>query len=178
MGLDCYLNYGKRCYCTYNIVRIFVLYIFIYLIIVQFKCEDWKRGGTFNGAYKSVRRTDFYFNKPKPFTSLWYLQKWNGARLRYELELCIWNGNVVSAHGPFACGYYSYMSNFRVKLQSAVENCEKDIADTIYTDAKVILASEGLSAFVALHQRIWARNQTFNWQLKVLEIYVTDTNTA
>ena len=52
----------------------------------------------------SVDGTDFRIPQQKPFSTSWYLHKFNGPALQYKLAVSIIGGDIVWVNGPFKPG--------------------------------------------------------------------------
>lgn len=61
----------------------------------------------------SVDGTDFKICEPMPFDTKWYSYKFNGAGLRYEVNICIDTGLIVWLHGPFKYGQFNDLRIFQ-----------------------------------------------------------------
>ena len=64
--------------------------------------------------------TDCMIQKPIPFNAKWYSHKFNGAGLRYEVEVSIEGGNIIWVHGPFPFGKYSDLRIFRLQMKTSL----------------------------------------------------------
>ena len=58
----------------------------------------------------SLNSIDFPINKPYPFLDKWFSHKFKGARLRYEIGLCICSLDIIWISRPFLCGKYPDLS--------------------------------------------------------------------
>jgi hypothetical protein len=82
----------------------------------------------------SVDGTDCPIKEPLPFSGRWYLHKFKGPGLRYEIAIAIQTDWVVWKNGPYPCGAYPDLRIAREKLVPALNVGEKYIADRGYRD--------------------------------------------
>jgi len=80
----------------------------------------------------SVDATDFRIYEWKPFWTGWFSHKTKGPGLRWEIALNIRTGDIVWINGPFPCGQYPDIKNFRQDLKFELEDGEMVEADLGY----------------------------------------------
>ena len=85
-----------------------------------------------NECLVSVDGTDFQIYQWKPFWKGWFSHKFKGPGVRYEVGLCIQTGEIVWIHGPFPCGKWPDLKNFRHSLKHQLGDGEKVVADLGY----------------------------------------------
>jgi hypothetical protein len=89
----------------------------------QIKWENQFEGNTRERCLITVDGIDFAIQEPTNFLSRWFLHKFGGPGLRYEIAVCIHTGKIVSFNGPFD------LKNFRSRLKQNLSVGEKVVAD-------------------------------------------------
>ncbi len=68
--------------------------------------------------------------------SKWFSRELKWPRLRYEIGISLDKGHIVSVHGPYPCGQFTYLSIFRLCIKGHLIEGEKVVADKVYPDEK------------------------------------------
>jgi hypothetical protein len=100
---------------------------------------------------------------------MWFSHKFKGPGLRYEVAVSIQGGDIVHAHGPFACGRFADISIFRLGLIDKLLPGEMVEADGGYKGEpeKIRLPYENLSnADRRAQRRARGRHETVNRRFK------------
>ena len=81
----------------------------------------------------TVDSSDFCIWEPRPYcrtrNAIWFLPKFKGAGLRYEVGVCIQTGDIVWFNGPYPCGWGPDIKIFNQKLRHLLLPYEKVMAD-------------------------------------------------
>ena len=118
-----------------------------------------------NTCRVSVDGTDFQIYQWKPFWKGWFLHKFKGPGVRYEVGLCIQTGEIVWLHGPFPCGKWPDIKIFRRSLMHQLAAGEKVVADLGYRgEPNHIVTPSGEQDDITKSVR--GRHETVNWQFK------------
>lgn len=59
------------------------------------------------GSFVTIYCSDFRIVEPSLGDPTWYLYKFNGPKLRYEIAIALYFGCVVWAHGSFVCDLFN-----------------------------------------------------------------------
>lgn len=100
------------------------------------------------------------------FNRKWNSHKSNRAALRYEVGICISNGDVIWIHGPFAAGRNRDLSIFRAKMKDYSDVGERVISDGGCNDPSCILKGELDRRYLEQHQLIRAKHERVNRRFK------------
>ena len=104
-----------------------------------------------------------------PFSTEWYLHKFKGAGLRYEVGVCIQSGDIVWFNGPFPCGESPNLKIFRSTMKGKLPLGEMVEADPGYRDkpTKVCTPNDYVSLTdKKAKQRARTWHETVNRRLK------------
>ena len=82
----------------------------------------------------TVDGTVFSVRESKPFWPGWYLHKFKGAGVRYEIGVAISTGWIVWANGPYACGEWPDQKIANHLLKRMLDRGERYICDGGYND--------------------------------------------
>jgi hypothetical protein len=83
--------------------------------------------GNPTGHFWTDRRVNLVTCNPK-----WYLHKFKGSGVGYEIAVCIQTGDIVWCYGPFPCGRWPNKKIFNHKLKDMLDNDEMVEADKNY----------------------------------------------
>ena len=75
----------------------------------------------------SIDGTDCHITEQTPFDGMWYVHKFKGPGLRYEVGICILKGCIFWIIGDYPCGAYPDLQIFREGLSEILEVGEKMI---------------------------------------------------
>ena len=124
--------------------------------------------------FNSLDGTDFQCTEKEdfPVNKRWYSHKFNGPGLRYEIALSIKKGDIVWAYGGVRCGEYNDLSLARLRYIHKVDDNEKTIADSGYTDGAFFVNAPTRNVYnPSIHwhyalKRIMSRHESVNERLK------------
>ena len=129
-----------------------------------------------NDCLVSVDGTDFRVEEPYPYERIWskrwFVSKFKGAGLRYEVAVSIIRGDIVWINGPFAPGIYNDLKIFlECGLAGMLEANERVEADDGYfsADPEFAKARSGSwhpQASLDIRNTVRARHETVNTRLK------------
>lgn len=71
-----------------------------------------------NEIFTSIDAVYFLICVPSPFTFGWFLHKFNGPAVRYEVAIDIEQGKKVWTNGLLMAGTNSNLKNFKSKLEN------------------------------------------------------------
>ena len=81
-----------------------------------------------------------------PFSPTWFLHKFKGPGVRYEVGVCIKTGWIVWVNGPFPCGMWPDVKIVKHALIHEMDYGEKFIADGGYRSGGIFsLTPDGLN---------------------------------
>jgi len=77
----------------------------------------------------TIDGTGFHIYEPGPFDCRWYLHKFHGPAICYEINVCIQTGWIVWINGPFAPGDWSNLSITQYGIAKWLDHGQKYLAD-------------------------------------------------
>jgi len=80
----------------------------------------------------TIDGTDFCMPEPPEFNPRWFLHKFKGPGLRYEIGICIQTGWIVWINGPYAPGNWTNLAIARYGIATKLGPGEKYLADGGY----------------------------------------------
>ena len=105
-----------------------------------------------------------------PWSQKWWLHKFNGPGVRYEIALSIRTGLIVWINGPFPCGSYPDAIIFERNLLGMLGRFERVEADKGYSKFDPTHAKNPCFAIgedlKELQNRVRARQETINKRCK------------
>ena len=81
----------------------------------------------------SIDGMDCHILEPTPFSTKWFLHKFKGPGVRYEVGVCIRTGWIVWVNGPFPCGTWPDLKIAKERLSHCLDDGEKVIANGGYS---------------------------------------------
>lgn len=72
--------------------------------------------------------------EPNPSSASFCSHKFRSADSRYGIGIIVNGGNILWAHWPFSCGFFTDIRIFRSNLRNKLLPTEKVIAEQVYCD--------------------------------------------
>jgi len=116
----------------------------------------------------SVDGTDCRIHAPRPFSRMWFSQKFHGPAVKYEVAIDVLTGHCVWINGPFR-GSKNDLTIFRHGLMALIPDGFYVVADKAYKGepTKCSFPNHFDDPLIRkLKSRIRARQETFNARLK------------
>ena len=121
----------------------------------------------------SVDGTDCRIQEPTPFDKRWFSHKFKKSGLRYELGICIANGHIVWANGPFPCGSWPDLKIAQFCFCEMLEGGELAVADKGYKDPHFVSPHDTDGEITRMCALARARHETCNRRLKQFRCLTT-----